>query len=139
MLHVPKNRFDANEVVEIGGTLTWTGPAPTASVWHGDPGPIVYSLAQVDGRLEMGGAVATVCISTELERGVPLQQPYVKSVGWSNDDPDAALYRAFAADPNLHLPRGRWRVTAEVTGYLAPCDAVALPIDLRAAADFVVE
>jgi hypothetical protein len=68
-----------------------------------------------------------------------LRQPYVKSVGWSNDDPDAALYRAFAADPKLHLPPGRWRVTAEVSGFLAPCDAVAPPIELRAVAEFVVE
>jgi hypothetical protein len=138
-LHLPKDRFDADEVIAIDSTLMWTGPGPKQSVWHGDPGPVVYALAQVDGRLVLGAAVNTVCASTELTRGVPLAQPYVKSLGWSDDDPDAALYRAFAADPLLHLSPGRWRVTAEVDGFLAPCGAVAPPLQLRAQAEFDVD
>ena len=139
VLRAPKDRFDASEVVEIGATLTWTGPGPKATIWSGDPGPVVFSIAQIDGRLEMGGAVSTICMSTELARGVPLDQPYVKSVGYSNDDPDAGLYRAFAADPVLHLLPGRWRVTAEVDGLLAECAAEAPRLGLRASAEIVVE
>jgi hypothetical protein len=139
VLNVAKDRWAAGEPIDIGSTLTWTGPAATAGVWTGDPGPVAFSITQVDGPLQLGAAVATICKGTDLVRGKPLDQPYVKSLGWSEEDPHAAFYRAFANDPLVQLPVGRWRVTAEVDGFLGPCDAEAAPIQLRAQADFVVE
>jgi hypothetical protein len=139
VLQLPRDRFTTADAIEVVGSLTWNGPAPKATVWSGDPGPITFLIKQLDGRLSVGGVMETVCNHTDFALGVPGIQRYDKSVGFSNTDPDAAFYRAFVADPVLHLPPGRWRVTATVDGMLAACDGQAPRLDLAAQLDFVVE
>jgi hypothetical protein len=54
-----------------------------------------------------------------------------KSGSWNGDDPDAAFIQEFVRDPQLHLPAGRWRITADLGGYLAECSADAPGISLQ--------
>ena len=58
--------------------------------------------------------------------------------GWAAvaDDPNIAFYKAWSADPALHLPVGRWRIVVGTDGLLAPCAAnaavlkVSIPIEI---------
>ena len=52
------------------------------------------------------------CAPYRLEPGRPLTSAITKSGGYSADDPNAAFYRAFLADPVVSLPAGDWRITA---------------------------
>jgi hypothetical protein len=43
---------------------------------------------------------------------MPLSSRLTKSGGFTAEDPDAAFYQAFFADPVVRLPAGEWRITA---------------------------
>ncbi len=117
----------------------WTGPKPQASIWGSGSGPVAFGLAQIDGDIVIAGARMTAdCVSHEYARLVPVALPFRKSGGFSNDDPNAAFYKAFFADPVLRLPAGRWRVTASLSGFLEACDADAPGVGINLEAMILV-
>ena len=113
---------DAGAPIDIAATLMWEGANPSAAIWGSGSGPVSFGLEEVDGDIVLGGAMTGDCSQDEFARLVPVPVPFQKSGGWSADDPNAAFYRAFFADPVLRLPAGRWRVTASASGYLVPCE-----------------
>jgi hypothetical protein len=46
----------------------------------------------------------------------------VKSGGFAAEDPDAAFYRTFFADPLVRLPAGTWEITAVADFSEGACD-----------------
>ena len=130
---VPTDHFAQGQAIDVRTTLTWTGSAPKATIWASGMGPVGFLYEELTGRKRtIGGVMTADCAQHLYDRGVVSPIPIGKSVGWSEDDPDAAFLREFARDPLLHLPAGRWRITAEVDGLLAPCDADAPALKLRA-------
>jgi hypothetical protein len=58
-----------------------------------------------------------MCARQVIARATPLRAPFAKSGGFTGADPDATIWRAYFADPALHLPAGRWQVTASAAFY----------------------
>ncbi|HEX7950543.1 MAG TPA: hypothetical protein VF494_09355, partial [Candidatus Limnocylindrales bacterium] len=75
-------------------------------------GPIEFIFREVDGDRNIGPAWDTVCASAQLGADSPIVRSIRKSGGYSDDQPDAAFYRSFFADPLVRLPAGDWDITA---------------------------
>lgn len=103
---------------------------PAVDLFGSGGGVLGFEVREVDGRREMGGAWTADCVAHRLAPGAPLQSGLAKSGGYSGDDPEAAFYRAFYADPLFRLPAGRWEVTAVVSAALDDCGG--RPVALRA-------
>jgi hypothetical protein len=128
---LPKATWGPDEAIQVSTTFTWIGAAPMQSVWASAGGPVLFGLQQLDGPVTIGPASDLVCAKADFQRGVVTPVPFAKSGGWSGDDPNAAFYQRFFADPQLHLPRGRWRLRVTTEGFLAPCDAGARNLNLN--------
>ncbi|HWP62851.1 MAG TPA: hypothetical protein VNO86_05220 [Candidatus Binatia bacterium] len=120
VLRLPRLDWAEGEPIEVEAQLTYTGPQPTVVVSGSGSGLVLFGLEQVGGPIRIGGAATSDCVPRTLERGIPLVVPYQKSGAFSNDDPKAAWYRAFFADPLLRLPAGRWRLTASADFFTGP-------------------
>jgi hypothetical protein len=121
LLRVGSTRYTANQPIDVSATLSYVGPEAGVDVVGSGSGLISFSAKQLDGRLQMGGAQTSDCKRYRLDRGRPLEVPYVKSGGWSADDPDAVFYVAFFNDPVFRLPRGRWQISATSDFYVGEC------------------
>ncbi len=131
---LPSQAFASADAIPVTTTLTWTGPAARASIWGSGSGPVEFLITEVGGgRRSMGGAMTADCRPSSYPRGVPVDVPLVKSGGYSGDDPNAAFYQAWYADPVLRLPAGRWQLRVTAIGFLAPCAAGAPELDLATA------
>jgi hypothetical protein len=129
---------DAGAPIDISATLMWEGANASASIWGSGSGPVSFGLEEIDGDIVLGGAMTSDCQQDEFRRLVPVPVPFQKSGGWSAEDPNAAFYRTFFADPVLRLPAGRWRVTANAGGYLLPCEMNAPMVEIRLEAEILV-
>jgi hypothetical protein len=133
VMAVPTDHFAEGQAIDVRTSLTWTGPAPNATIWGSGMGPVGFLYEELTGRHRtLGGVMTADCAQHLYDRGVVTSIPLRKNVGWSEDDPDAAFFREFARDPLLRLPAGRWRISAQVDGLLAPCDADAPALKLQA-------
>jgi hypothetical protein len=119
-----KPRYQPNEPIQVTTWLTYVGPRAKITIRHSGSGPVIVNVEQIDGPFDPGSAAEGDCSMSTLERRVPLQAPYRKTGGFSNDDPLAAQYREFFADDLLRLPRGTYRLTATVDVYEEECGAV---------------
>jgi hypothetical protein len=117
--------------------LHYVGREPKVQLAGSGSGLVIVSMSQLDGPLEIGGAATADCQRYVIAPGLPMVRPYVKAGGWDGDDPNAAFYRAFFADPLLRLPRGTWRFFATGEFYIGDCPG---PLHkLNATLDLVVE
>lgn len=79
----------------------------------GGPGgsPIGFSMVEVGGTRHMDQFWRDKCAPYRVGPNSPLTTPLTKSGGWAGDDPDAAFYQQFFADPEIHLPPGTWDIS----------------------------
>ena len=130
---LPTDHFTSGQAIDVRTTLTWTGPAPNVTIWGSGMGPVGFLFEELTGRQrKIGGVMTADCSQHSYVRGVATPIPLGKSAAWTAADPDAAFFQAFAKDPLLHLPAGRWRITAELSGYLAECAMDAPGVSLKA-------
>jgi hypothetical protein len=100
-------------------TLTYQGAQPSIEVDGDSDGVVAFSFKQLDGTRSMDPVSRLMCGGpTSLVREVPATFRPTKSVGFSNDDPNEAFYREWAADPQVHLPAGRWQIVATAQIYV---------------------
>ena len=137
-MRVGSDVVDAGVPIDVSSILTWEGAAPSATIWGSGGGPVSFSLEQVGGPLNIGGAMTADCAKHEYARLVPTAIPFQKSGGYTADDPNAAFYRTYFADPVLRLPAGRWKLTAIANGYLKPCDMNARQVNITLQAEILV-
>lgn len=136
---VPTDHFALGQAIDVRTTLTWTGAAPNVTIWGSGMGPVGFLFEELTGRRRtIGGVMTADCSRHSYDRGVATSIPLGKSAAWSADDPNAAFFQEFSADPVLHLPAGRWRVTADLEGMLAECAANAPTISLKAVLEIEV-
>jgi hypothetical protein len=120
---VPRSSFSSTDVIPVEATLTWVGPAPQAAIWGSGMGPASFVFAEVGGRgRTLGGVMSGDCRRTDYARGVSVVIPLRKSSAYAEDDPDAAFYMAWNADPQLRLPAGHWQIQVSAGGFLTPCE-----------------
>lgn len=128
---VPGGPLSSSDEIRLPTRLTWMGAAPNASIWGSGMGPVSFVLTEVGGRRRtMGGVMSADCSQREFARGVAADVPFQKAGAYSENDPDAAFYRDYYADPSLHLPVGDWQLQVSASGYLAMCEANAPALEL---------
>jgi hypothetical protein len=131
----PGEVWSSADAIVLMTTLTWTGVAPNGTLWGSGSGPATLAFEEVGGAgRSMGGGGTDDCASTVYARGVAVPIKPGKTAGWDAGDPNAAFYEAWARDPLLHLPPGRWRLTLGVDGYLNTCGGppvrMSIPLEI---------
>lgn len=136
-VRLPSTTLAAVDAIPLETTLTWNGAAAQNAIWGSGSGVVTFSYAEIGGAgRSMGGVMNSDCRPHPFTRGVPVPIPPGKGWATTGEDPNLAFYRAWAADPALHLPAGRWRVVVGAEGMLAPCEAnapqlkLSIPIEL---------
>ncbi len=108
---LPRTTWGAGESIEGQSRLSLSAVGPVTIVGPGG-GVLGFGFAEVGGRRQMGPAMTADCATHWIAGDEPILSPITKSGGYSTDGPDAAFYRAFFADPLVHLPAGEWDITA---------------------------
>ncbi|MGI5919858.1 MAG: hypothetical protein ACOX8N_09490, partial [Christensenellales bacterium] len=99
--------------------------------------PLVYFT--IKGSVFKGDyAVIDVLITTTLVKGEPVRFGFVKSGGYSKDDPNAAFWESWFSDPEVRLPSGEFTISATVSGYFDGSDMAGKPYTLTASKTIVV-
>ncbi|HET7676304.1 MAG TPA: hypothetical protein VFK38_00465 [Candidatus Limnocylindrales bacterium] len=131
----PRVTWRMEEAIVVEASLVYLGQAPVVASGSGS-GLVGFSVVQQGGPLRMEAGGTSDCVRYQLRPG-PQAVAFSKSGGFSGDDPNAAFYRAFFADPDLHLPPGRWRITAHVDLVLGQ-ECGGEPTDPSASIEIVV-
>lgn len=118
-----RSQYEADEPVEVEASLVYDGDQGEATV-GGANALIGFGIEQVDGTLRMEPAFDASCTPHTLSAGVPVVEPFSKSGGFSDDDPDAGFWREWFSDPVPTLPAGTWRVKALASFGLDGCRSV---------------
>jgi hypothetical protein len=118
-IRTPRDRYTTKDAIRIVTNLMYLGPDARKAV-SGSQSLVIFGLEQIDGPLDMAGGADTICAHHELTARQPIAVPFEKSGGWSNDDPQAAFWRSYFADKELHLPAGAWRITASLDAIAGP-------------------
>lgn len=111
VFELPKTTWQAGEAIEGQAGLSLVG-AGAAEVGGSGLGLLGFGFLEVGGRRHVEPAWTTDCVQYRLEAGRPILSPITKSGGFSADDPNAAFYRTFFADPRVRLPAGDWQIIA---------------------------
>jgi len=131
---LPKLTWASNEPIAGQATLAIAGGGVgVVTIGASGGGPLMFSIAEVDGTRRMDAASQADCVGHQLAPGAPIRSGITKSGGWDGADPHADFYRAFFADPLLHLPAGTWDITAiasftEGADCAGPSHAMSAPI-----------
>lgn len=78
-------------------------------------GLLGFSFAEVGGSRRIDPIWTADCAPYRLEPGKPVTSGITKSGAFIPGDPNADFYRAFIADPLVHLPAGDWTISATTT------------------------
>lgn len=119
-LRTDRTTYAEGESIVVSTTLTYLGPDKSVTLYHPDP-MVTFDVVELTGHRTMTGAYRDICLQTVVTRGQPISIPFVKGAGWTADDPNAAFYQEWIADPELHLPVGTWNVLAEGQFSLGGC------------------
>jgi len=104
--------FRASEAIEsIVATLAYTGDQPFDGAGPAS-GVISFAIRQLDGPLHMEAAMDDVCAPHLIAVGSNLSVPFAKTGGFDGAAPEATFWNGYFADPQLHLPAGRWSISA---------------------------
>lgn len=136
-IRTPRNRYSVTEAIPIVTNYVYLGPQ-ARTIAGGAQSLVTFALEQIDGPLDMAGGSDLICVQHQLTARQPVAVPFLKTAGWSNDDPLAGFWRAYLADKELHLPPGSWRITASLDAIMAP-DCVGQEHRVDASVAFVVE
>lgn len=108
-LFADKASYTTDETIQIRATLEYAGEKDTFTIWHGLP---YISFSLTDGAdFNVNGMILTVLTSTDLNKGQIYEFDYVKSGGFSADDPNAEFWEKFYQEEDLKLPAGTYTVS----------------------------
>jgi hypothetical protein len=108
---LPSTTFTAGEAIEGEAMLSLTAPGAVELGGSGG-GLLGFEFREVGGRRHIEPAWMADCVPHRLADDRPIVSGITKSGGFSADDPEAAFYRAFFADPLVRLPAGEWEISA---------------------------
>jgi hypothetical protein len=109
-LNIEKTTFAAGEPIPYSASLTYIGDEDSFTVWGGHT---IVGFQITNGLdFDMEGASTTELVSTKLVKDKTVVYPFVKSGGYSNDDPKADFWREFYHEKELILPPGKYLIEA---------------------------
>lgn len=110
-LQIAQTTYKAGEPINLSATLTYVGEEKSYTVWGSSSAQVVFTLT--DGKnFNMDGASTSDLVPTEFKQGEKVSYPFVKSGGFSSNEPDADFWKSFYAEKELKLPAGTYLVTA---------------------------
>ncbi|MDF2537539.1 MAG: hypothetical protein K0S76_560 [Herbinix sp.] len=113
-LYVDKNIFREDELIKCHATLEYVGEEESITIYHGNP---LLGFGLKDNIYFEGGySTFDELISTTFFKGQPVYYEYVKSGGWSAEDPYVEFYKEFYSERDLRLPTGRYELSAIMNG-----------------------
>lgn len=136
ILELAGRSFAAGEPIEGRAWLELVPGAGAFDLRGSGSGLIAVETIQLDGTWDLRAGWNLDCGSHRLAPGEPITAGLVKSGGFTEDDPNAAAYRAFFADPLFRLPAGRWEVAAVAWFDVGECGGPE--VTLRAPIELVV-
>lgn len=105
-----KQIYKTSDAIKIWTVLKYIGDKSEIKIWHGDP-YINYSIT--DGKdFNLDGIRHDILTSTILKKGEQYRYDYIKSGGYSNDDPKASYWKKFFEEKELYLPEGEYIIKA---------------------------
>lgn len=135
-LVLPRTTWSTTDEIEAQATLRYLLPMGVELGGAGS-GLLGFSAIEVGGTRRMDAGWQADCARWNLAADAPITSGLTKGGGWSADDPNAAFYEAFFADPEYHLPPGRWLITAHAVFAEGP-DCRGAQHDLRASREITV-
>jgi len=121
--------------IQIRAWLTGTGPRAQEQLVASGSGLVLFTWEQQGGDLRQEALATAVCAPYSMNRGQALPAPFAKSGGFSADDPHAAFWKQYFADPALHLPAGRYRIHAQTDFYVGECGGLEHRLDAAIVVD----
>ena len=107
-LYSDKQTYKTNEKIKIWATFEYVGNSKNIKIWHSDP---YISFTISDGKdFNIGGVFHDILASTVLEKGKLCKFDYVKSGGYSADDPKADYWKKYFEEKDLYLPKGEYSI-----------------------------
>lgn len=116
-LQSPKERYAAQEPIDVVATLEYLGDEPSIEV-SSHPGMPGFGVEQLDGPHRADPGYRLSCVRYEFRRGEPVTFPFAKSGGLVPGAADFEFMRDYLnvtddrPDPVLRLPTGTWRIFA---------------------------
>ncbi len=112
-LNVPAGPQHAKDAIDLTASLTYIGPEKSITVVGDSDGMVGFYFVEVGGTKILGFASRLMCGKPiVLERGVARAFTPPKSAAFDENDPNAAFYRQWVSDPQVHLTPGHWEVGA---------------------------
>lgn len=137
-LTAPRTTWSANEPIQVSATLAYAGEQASIGLTGSGSGLVAFGVKELTGRLEIEGVQTADCRPYTLERATPLTVKFIKSGGFSEEDPDRDWKRQFIEDPLLRLPAGRWRVDAYSNFFEGTCAHDAPMHEIHVSLDLTV-
>ncbi|MDQ0888878.1 hypothetical protein QFZ81_003966 [Paenibacillus sp. V4I9] len=117
-LYSDKETYKSNEPIKVLANFKYIGNQEEVVISHGSD-YITFSIKQLDGWFEWFGGDTLMPHISQLKKGINYRKEYVKSGGYSTDDPNRAFYEKFNKEKDLLLPKGTYKITANVSFNLA--------------------
>jgi hypothetical protein len=127
---LPQTTYRTTDAISGTATLQLTS-GKEATIGVGYEGALGFSFDEVGGTRHMQAIQLLSCVDQALVAGSPITSAIKKSAGYSSDDPNAAFYQSFVADPEVHLPTGTWDIAAVADFLAGGCDTTSAAADSR--------
>lgn len=136
-IYTDKQDNKQGEPVICYATAEYVGDSGSITIYSGDP---LVGFGLKDGKYFDGDyCVNDVLITTQFKKGEPVKYGFVKSGGWSSDDPNAEFYNQFYSEKQLILPPGDYTITAAINGFFNEDDYEGSKYSLSAMVNIRVE
>jgi hypothetical protein len=111
-IEADQDRYRAGQQLHVTSTLRYLGPNAGIVVSGSGTGLVLFAIRRDDPPLQTEPAGTSDCRRYEVPAGIAVERPFIKTGGWSEDEPNAAFYRAYFSSPDVRLPAGNWTVSA---------------------------
>jgi spermidine/putrescine-binding protein len=130
-LFADKSTYTSNEPIQIWANFKYTGDKEEIRIGHAMY-YLGFKIVQMDGNLKFEGGMKQPYKSTVLRKGIDYRTDYIKSVGYSDDDPNAEIYKKFIEGKEIHLPSGTYKVSTVANFDLPDMDKpnYTIPLDI---------
>lgn len=109
-VYIDKLQYKPNEVINMYSTLEYIGDEQSIDIWSGRP---YFKYIIFDGTNYFCEDIQLdILEKNTLVKGKIYTFPFVKSGGYSEDDPDKEFWQEYYKDKELKLPKGEYQVTA---------------------------
>ncbi|HEU4673253.1 MAG TPA: hypothetical protein VFS32_10170 [Candidatus Limnocylindrales bacterium] len=117
-LSAPGGSLRTTDALDIRALLVYRGPDSSVTVAAPDTGLVTISFEQLDGPLRMSANSRLMCSGpSTLRKGAAMTFEPIGHEKPPGGDPSLPVYQRWQSDPEIHLPAGRWRITARAEVY----------------------